>query len=175
MVGLKEDFLDCLSHIVLFQNFITFINDEEFKFVNFEMFRLNQRESSSWSSDDNLRRIILQSKNLGILIDSSINLSNFKIREVFSESLKLFSDLISKFSCMAHYYCLEWFSGEVDCLKNSEDKNSSFSHSRLGLTEKIVSIDYIRNAFTLNLRGILEPSLSSGSYKFLFKMKIFKS
>jgi hypothetical protein len=60
-------------------------------------------------------------------------------------------------------------------LENGEDKDSSLSHSRHGLTNNVSSNDCLGNAFLLNLRRMFETTINDGSVELVFEQEIFES
>lgn len=76
VIGLKEDFLHCLSHVVFFKNLVTFINNKEFELVSLNVLLLYKSQHSSRGSDHDLRRSVLELQYLSFFIYTSVDLSH---------------------------------------------------------------------------------------------------
>lgn len=72
---------------------------------------------------------------------------------MFWKSLKLFLNLECKLSSVGKHKSSEGFRFLFHLIQNGEDKDSSFTHTRLGLAEHIHSHSTFRNALLLNYKG----------------------
>lgn len=106
--------------------------------------------------------------------NSSINGLWFDVLPVFSEPFELLVNLMSEFPGVTENECWNWIWVFLESLQNGNDKNRSFAHSRLGLTQQIVSENGVGDALLLNLRGVLEGGVRDRPVDFWQQKEIFE-
>lgn len=100
--------------------------------------------------------------------------------EMFSNSLEILEDLMSKFTCMTSDNCLVRFilvglSVCYQLIQNWDNKNCSFTHSRFSLTKNVLALQCVRNSIDLHLTWMLEAAFSDSSFEFIFQEKLVPS
>ena len=79
---------------------------------------------------------------------------------------------MSQLSSMACDDCLVWLivvSIGVHLIENGDDKDCSFTHSRFGLAEYILSLEGEWDGFDLYFTGMFEAALSDGSFELILE------
>jgi hypothetical protein len=72
------------------------------------------------------------------------------IWHVLGESLILLADLESQFTSVAHDQAVNHIFGRFQLLQSSQHKDSSFTHTRLGLAQNVHSQHCLWDALVLN-------------------------
>ena len=98
-----EDGLYIPAHVKLVQHFVALVEDEVLQLAQVEVVATDQRQKATWSTYEDLRRILLQL--LDVLGDglSTVHDINIYFRQVLSEPVILLLDLESQFSGVTHH------------------------------------------------------------------------
>jgi hypothetical protein len=62
-----------------------------------------------------------------------------------------------------------------DLIENRDDKDCSFSHSRLSLAKDVLSLECEWDGFDLYFTGMFEAALSDGSFELIFEEEFVPS
>ena len=123
----------------LLQQLVAFVHDKMLDFLQRKRTLFEQRQNSSWCSNDNGGHILL--KRLNILLDgnTTIKHGSFDVGQIFRKASIFISYLKSKFACMANDQNRSLFFNGLNLLKSGENKNGGFSHATFRLTQNIHS------------------------------------
>lgn len=119
-----------------------------------------------WIKKYDMRRTIFKHIPMSVNRNSSINGLWFDILPVFSQPFEFLVNLVCQFPSVTENECWNRIGVFLQSLQNGNDKNGSFSHSRLGLTQQIVSENGIGNALLLDFRGVFEGGVGDCSVDF---------
>ena len=102
--------------------------------------------------------------------------TNLDLRHVFGETAKFVENLIGEFTGVTHDNSADRrvFFGRFELLQNGNDKNSRFSHSRLGLADDVGTEDGLRDALVLDLRGMFKATVANGRQELRLEQKLAK-
>ena len=94
-----------------------------------------------------------------------------------TQSFEIFIDLMSQLPSVAGNDGLVWFITLTfgkgnDLIEDGNDKDCCFSHAGLGLAEYVLPLECEWDGFHLHFAGMLESTLSDGSFKFVFKEEL---
>jgi hypothetical protein len=119
--------------------------------------------------------IILQDFTVGFDGDTSIKDSRLDRRKVLGKAFVFMSNLERQFTSVAQNEARDFIFFHIELMQGSQDKDSSLSHTRLGLTDDITSQNSLRNRFVLDLTGMLKTSVNNSTEQFWFQQEVFET
>eukprot|EP00128_Syssomonas_multiformis_P001969 Colp12_sorted_trinity150504_noHs@29447 len=167
-----ENLLNKLAHIKLGEHLVTLVNNEVLDVRKIELLALHEILQTTRSTNNNMGLVILQL--LDVLVDRSLahEDSSLDVGSVAAETLKLISDLESKFTSVADDHSAHLAVNGLQLLECGDDKNSGLTHTRLGLAQEIVTQDGLGNALLLNFGRMFETTVNNGTKQLRVENKI---
>jgi hypothetical protein len=127
-----------------------------------------------------VRAVILQDITILLNGDSTIKHSGLDFRKVLGKTLVLVSNLERKLTGMTenkngNLVFAFWEGRRIKLVKSCKNKDSSLSHTRLGLTNNVHTKDGLRNAFVLDLGRMFKSAINNSTKTFGLQDKIFET
>jgi len=112
--------------------------------------------------------VVLEDVAVGLDADASIENSGLDLREVLREAFVLMSDLEGELTGMANdkdsdLVLAGRIGAGVELVESGKNENGGLAHTTLRLTHNIHAQHCLRNAFMLNLGGMLETAVDHGA------------
>ena len=147
-----EDFINIFLETST-KHFVSFIETEKCKVVDFKEFFVHHIENTTRCSDNNLGKLF-QSSFFGTDIGSTSGAVHNDFL-MFSQSLDDSLNLFGKLSCWREDKGLSLTDFGINSLKNTDGESTSFSCSRLSLGNGVLAFDDWQDSFLLDLRRLL--------------------
>jgi hypothetical protein len=164
-----EDVLD-LGFETFIKHLISLVHDEKSEVISLEETFFHHIVDSTWSSNDDVGS---RFEMLDVLFNTgssyaSVDFDSLVLTDRFDDK----STLQRKLSRWGNDEALDVRRCGIDALKGSNGESTSFTGSRLGLGNGIVTLDNWKNTFLLNWRWLVETITINTSQNFFLKAEI---
>merc|ERR1719328_1028670 len=158
-----EDFLNVSSHVKLLQHFVALIKHKMLQILQRQLLALDQSQNTSWSSNNDVRTIVLQ--NLFIFRNGHATKehSNLDVGHELAEPLVLFADLEGELPGVAHHQDGHLAVHGLDLLEGGQHEHRGLAHTGLGLAQYVHSQHGLGDALMLDLARMLETTVHNRS------------
>lgn len=166
-----EDVLN-LGLETFIKHLISLVHDEKSEVISFEETFFHHIVDSTWSSNDDVGS---RFKMLDVLFNTgssyaSVDFDSLVLTDGFDDK----STLQRKLSCWGNDEALDVRRCGIDSLQGSNGESTSFTGSRLSLSNSIVTLNDWKNTFLLNWRWLVETITINTSENFFFKTEIIE-
>lgn len=169
------DLLDITTHVNLVEDRVAFVDDEELDVGGGQSLFGDEVENAARGADDDVRGVGF--KHLLVMFDGDTTKEDGELHggKVLLETLKNSVDLEGELAGVAQDKTSDFSGLGVELLKESEGKNGSLAHPRLGLTDDVSAQNCLRNALVLDLRRMFKTTIGNGTEKLRFQHKFTKT
>lgn len=148
--SVNKNMLDGFPHVNLGQHSVALIDYKVLDVVQFNVAISDEFMQTSWASNNNVWRIVLQLSNLGVQRHSSVEHFSLVV-QILTKSVEFISNLLGQLSSRSQNDSRERSSVLfVHLIEDGENKNSSFSCTSLSLAQNISARDCIVDGFRLD-------------------------
>ena len=136
----------------LLQHLVTLVQDEHLDLGSIEALVSGQSVHSSRGTDDDVRALGLVGQDLLVGLDGGTSVKDRgpDVGHVLGEPVELVLDLERQFSGVTENEGRDFAIDRLELLKNSQHEDGSFTHTRLGLTENVLSQNRLGDTFLLD-------------------------
>ena len=104
-------------------------------------------------------------KHIFMLFNGNTAINRFRadVSSVLTQSLKLFSDLMSELPRVAEHESTHGFRVFLESVEHWNAEDRGLTHTRFGLAKQVIAQQCVGNALLLNFRGVLEGGIGDGA------------
>lgn len=133
----------------LFQNLVDLVDDEHLDAGELDGSVHDELVETARAGNDDVRGLIADGLLLLAHVNSSVDAHDADVGEVLLEAVKLHVDLVAELTGVDQHNGREAVL-DLDLLEDGDDKDSSLSHSRLGLGDNVVASESFGDSLLLN-------------------------